>query len=73
MSTAVCTTVSSTVPVRLALGSACTHVVNVGVLVVLQLNDALADKPSELLDYSLKQEQTRLLVVGHRIAKCMAK
>jgi hypothetical protein len=38
-----------------------------------QLNDALADKPSELLDYSLKQEQTRLLVVGHRIAKCMAK
>lgn len=42
-------------------------------LCVLQLNDALADKPSEALDYSLKQEQTRLMVVGQRIAKCMAK
>lgn len=40
---------------------------------LLQLNDALADKPSEALDYSLKQEQTRLMVVGQRIAKCMAK
>lgn len=40
---------------------------------LLQLNDALADKPCEALDYSLKQEQTRIMVVGQRIAKCMAK
>jgi hypothetical protein len=40
---------------------------------LLQLNDALADKPCEVLDYSLKQEQTRIMVVGQRIAKCMAK
>ncbi|KAF8067393.1 MER3 [Scenedesmus sp. PABB004] len=37
------------------------------------LNDGLADKPSEALDYSLKQEQERVLVVGQRIAKCMAR
>lgn len=40
---------------------------------MLQLNDALADKPCETLDYSLKQEQERLLLVGQRIAKCMAR
>ncbi|WIA13166.1 hypothetical protein OEZ85_006758 [Tetradesmus obliquus] len=37
------------------------------------LNDGLADKPAETLDYSLKQEQDRLLMVGQRIAKCMAR
>eukprot|EP00775_Hariotina_reticulata_P011878 gene11878-12022_t len=36
------------------------------------LNDGLADKPCDNLEYSLKQEQDRLLVVGQRIAKCMA-
>lgn len=40
---------------------------------VLQLNDGLADKPADSLDYSMRQEQDRLLVVGNRIAKCMAK
>jgi hypothetical protein len=40
--------------------------------VALQLNDGMADKPYDNLDYSLKQEQDRLLVVGQRIAKCMA-
>jgi hypothetical protein len=39
----------------------------------VQLNDGLADKPAESLDYSLKQEQDRLLVAGQRIAKCMAR
>jgi hypothetical protein len=37
------------------------------------LNDALADNPSECLDYSLRQEQDRALQLGQRVAKCMAR
>jgi hypothetical protein len=37
----------------------------------MQLNDGLADRPSDALDYSMKQEQDRLLMVGQRIAKYM--
>lgn len=51
----------------------CCHCPAAGIEYFQQLNDALADKPSEALDYSLKQEQSRLMVVGQRIAKCMAK
>jgi hypothetical protein len=42
-------------------------------LPTVQLNDGLADKPADSMDYSLKQEQDRLLMVGQRIAKCMAR
>jgi hypothetical protein len=38
-----------------------------------QLNDGLADTPSDALDYSMRQEQDRLLAVAQRIAKCMAR
>jgi len=40
---------------------------------VLQINEALSDKPSGQLDHSMRTETDQILHVGQRITLCMAR
>jgi ATP-dependent DNA helicase HFM1/MER3 len=41
--------------------------------IVVMVNDALADAPSDTLDFSMKQELEEVLRVGQRISGAMAR
>ncbi|KAK9831896.1 hypothetical protein WJX81_006765 [Elliptochloris bilobata] len=41
--------------------------------IFILVNEALSDKPSDTLDFSMRQEVDRILKIGARIAVCMSK
>ena len=40
---------------------------------MLQVNEALSDRPADKVEYSMRQEQEQVLKVGARIVACLAK